>query len=171
MGKPRQGAFQLEVEQSPNRIYIFSTVPRCPLTVSEHSLSLIPCSPSCLAFHKQSHATRATRDPVETLRQLFLPTLTNHLPEAGCMHHLSLDVSALSPGSQPNPFTVSVPSFYFSGMGQGLYWKVQVSLIRVLQRQNFSSNKQDRTLFHSPNLALIVMVAHTLHARHPKPAF
>lgn len=46
-----------------------------------------------------------------------------------------------------------------------------MSLIRVLQRQNFSSNEQDRAWLHSPNAALIVMMTHTLCDHHPKPAF
>lgn len=55
-------------------------------------------------------------------------------------------------------------------MGQGLCWEEQVTLTRVLQRQNFSSNEQDHALSHCPNLALKMVIMYTVGACHPMSA-
>lgn len=102
VGKQRQGASQLEMEQSPNLIYVLSTVPGYPLNILKLSLSPSLSSHWCLAFLKQSCAARATRVARGNLKWLFAHTLTSS-QKSVCLQNLSPYLSAPSSGSQPNP--------------------------------------------------------------------
>lgn len=138
MGKLRQGASQLEMEQSPNQIYVFSTVPRSPSNVPK------PSSPEPLQSfifglpqakpRNQSHVRASGNSQITVSSHINKPSPRSRLDASP-----SLYLSALSPGSQPNPFTMLAPLLTYLAWDRVYpYLEVQVPRTRVLQRQNFS---------------------------------